>query len=110
MAQSQHKQNQTETVTGETDYSGAKNDRCLRQDAALCQRERKIDGPGNQALDKGNLYRVRSRQLARQIIVDAPGEARAGDCQGSPTNPEAASLPRPGQQSCACQDGKRAQE
>src|SRR3954464_1967579 len=93
MTQSQHKQNQTETVTNKTDDAGTEHHGKSGKGAALCQREDEVHAPSNQALDEGNLHRICGRQLACQIIVDAPGETGTGDRQGAPTQAERPSFP-----------------
>lgn len=79
VAQCQDKQRETEAIADEAHAQCDQRRRYGRQRGARPKRERKVDRAGNEALQFYDLQRVGQRDLAGQIIVQAPGNARAGD-------------------------------
>ena len=59
-------------------------------DALLHERQQEIDRPGDEALDHRDLHRIGGRQLARQVVVDSPAQAGAGDEKCTPVEADIA--------------------
>lgn len=65
---------------------------------AYDQSERSIHGAGTPSFNKCDLNRIRSRDLSRQIVVQGPTQAGAGDGSGTPRRPDQGpALPGQGQ-------------
>lgn len=108
MPQRQDEQNQTHSVTEEAHDAGA-GERCHRwQVGAVRERQRQVDRTGHHALDRRDLHRICRRKLAGQVVVQAPGQAGAGNGERAQSHTFGSALP--GEQHGAGQDRRRSRQ
>ena len=81
MAQGQHEQDEAHAVADEADEPGNHQGSRRGQGAANPQAEQEIDRARDQTFELHDLQWVGERDLARQIVVEAPGDAGADDSQ-----------------------------
>jgi hypothetical protein len=72
MAQAQDEQGQAHPVAEEADHGGGE---CRTRQ----ERQGQVDAARDQAFDHRDLYRVGRGELAGEVVVDAPGQARSGN-------------------------------
>ena len=108
MAQRQHKQHQTDPDPKHPDEERCARRTGRRQAGAEKQRQSEVHASSHKALDQGDDHRVGRRKSARQVVVDAPCEARRSDQQAAFV--DTYSLPSPGEHDRAREDRSRAEQ
>lgn len=90
LAEGEHEEDEAHAIAEEA--NDGTSDRKLRdgQGRASKQRQPHIDGTGDKPLRQRDLNRIGRRQLPGQIVVDAPGKARADDGERAPADFDAA--------------------
>lgn len=79
VAKGEHEQNQADAVAKKPDETGAGRKQPMRQMRTKGQSQDQVDDAGDEALDGCNLNGVGMGDLARQVVVYAPRQTRAGD-------------------------------
>ena len=70
-------QREADAVAEKTDHTGQQSIRHGRQRPSSPQSKYDADRPGNQSLEFDNLQGIGQRYFARQIVVEAPHDARS---------------------------------
>ncbi len=79
MPQCDHEQGQAHAIPEEADHAGNQDGGERRQRGAQQQAQYEVEGTRDQPLQLDDLQWIRERDLSRQIVVEAPGEACADD-------------------------------
>jgi len=108
MAQRDHEQRQTDTVGEQPKDHCARDVGYPRRVCTQTYRERQIDRSGSQSFDRSNPGRICERDLAREIVVDAPSQARAEYCHRWP-DPRESHIARPREDHSPRHDGGHSQ-
>lgn len=106
--QRQDEERQAHAVAEEADHEAAEEGTGRGERCTLCEREEEVDRSGDETLCHRDLHRVGDRELAGQVVVDAPAQARPGDEERAPTR--AYSSACPGEDGGARKDHHRARE
>lgn len=78
VTQAKDKQRQAGPITCKPQHGGRQHNGNIRPGRTQHQRKHQVGRAGSQAFDHGDERRIRQRDLARQVVVHAPGQARAG--------------------------------
>lgn len=79
VSQCQHEQHEAHAVAEQTYDACGDRRRRAREGMAHRERDAGIGNPRDQTFESGNLHRIAGGDLAREVVVDRPGEAGAGD-------------------------------
>ncbi len=106
-AQGEDEEGQAHAIAEEADRPDPKQRGRSRQAGPVRQREQQVDGAGDESLQHRDRNRIGRGKPAREIIVDAPAQARSGDEQRAQLERRMA---LPGQQHRPAENRERAEK
>ena len=108
MTQAQHEHDEAHSHTEKADNSSREDDPSGGQCRTGGECEAEVHRSGHQSLDHSDLNRVGRRELAGEVVVNAPGEAGARDQKRASVELQAAAACR--EQNRASEYGQRAEQ